>query len=74
MLFILYTTGRCNLKCRYCGGSFDPQIVPWDVKYPLRLLEELFREGDSIAFYGGEPLLNMDFIREVMETFDAAHT
>ena len=73
MLFILYTTGRCNLKCRYCGGSFDPQIVPWDVKYPLRLLEELFREGDSIAFYGGEPLLNMDFIREVMETFDAAH-
>ena len=73
MLFILYTTGRCNLKCRYCGGSFDPRIVPWDVKYSLRLLEELFREGDSIAFYGGEPLLNVDFIRDVMETFDAAH-
>lgn len=73
MLFILYMTGRCNLRCRYCGGSFDPQIVPWSVKYPLRLLEELFREGDSIAFYGGEPLLNLDFMREVMKTFDAEH-
>ncbi|MCX8187100.1 MAG: TIGR04084 family radical SAM/SPASM domain-containing protein [Nitrososphaeria archaeon] len=73
MLFILYTTGRCNLRCRYCGGSFDPSLVPWSVKYPLRLLEELFREGDSIAFYGGEPLLNTDFMRNVMETFDAEH-
>lgn len=73
MLFILYTTGRCNLGCRYCGGSFNSQIVPWNIKYPLKLLEELFREGDSIAFYGGEPLLNIEFMREVVETFDAEH-
>ena len=73
LLFILYTTGKCNLKCRYCGGSFDPKTVPWNVKYSLKLLEEVFREGDSIAFYGGEPLLNRGFIREVMETFQAKH-
>ncbi|RLG07451.1 MAG: hypothetical protein DRN65_03465 [Thaumarchaeota archaeon] len=73
LLFILYTTGRCNLRCRYCGGSFDPETVPWNVKYSLKLLEEVFREGDSIAFYGGEPLLNRGFIREVMETFQAKH-
>ncbi|MCD6236025.1 MAG: TIGR04084 family radical SAM/SPASM domain-containing protein [Thaumarchaeota archaeon] len=73
LLFILYTTGRCNLRCRYCGGSFDPKIVPWKIRYDLRLLEEVFREGDSIAFYGGEPLLNIPFIEEVVERFDAEH-
>ncbi len=73
LLFILYTTGRCNLRCRYCGGSFDPRIVPWKVEYDLKLFEEIFREGDSIAFYGGEPLLNTRFIEEVVERFDAEH-
>jgi len=73
LLFILYTTGKCNLKCSYCGGSFDPNVVPWEVKYPLKFLESIFREGDSIAFYGGEPLLNIDFIKEVMKTFNASH-
>lgn len=73
ILFILYTTGRCNLRCRYCGGSFSSRVVPWSVKYSLRLLEELFRDGDSIAFYGGEPLLNVEFIEDVVETFNAEH-
>ena len=73
LLFILYTTGKCNLRCRYCGGSFDPKLVPWDVKYQVKLLEEIFREGDSIAFYGGEPLLNMKFMEEVLETFSPKH-
>ncbi len=73
LLFIVYTTGRCNLRCRYCGGSFDPRLVPWNVNYPLKLLEEVFREGDSIAFYGGEPLLNQKFIADVMERFSARH-
>jgi len=67
--FILYTTGRCNLKCRYCGGSFDPKLVPWNVEYSLKLLENLLRSGDTIAFYGGEPLMNGAFIEEVMSTF-----
>jgi len=71
MLFILYTTGRCNLRCRYCGGSFDPEVVPWDVGYELELLEELIGENDIVAFYGGEPLLNLSFIRKAVETLSA---
>ena len=69
MLFIVYTTGRCDLKCSYCGGSFDPEIVPWEVKYSLNDLDDLIREEDVVAFYGGEPLLNQDFIRDFMDIF-----
>ena len=72
--FILYTTGRCNLRCRYCGGSFDPVKVPWRVKYDLSLLEDLVRGGDVIAYYGGEPLLNIRFIENVVGRFgDCRH-
>ncbi len=67
--FILYTTGRCNLRCRYCGGSFDPRLVPWRVEYDVGLLEDLIRDEDVIAFYGGEPLLNLEFIEKMMDLF-----
>jgi putative peptide-modifying radical SAM enzyme len=74
LTFILYTTGRCNLRCRYCGGSFDPAKVPWRVEYNLRLLEDLVRGGDVIAYYGGEPLLNIGFIEDAVERFgDCRH-
>ncbi|MCL7389449.1 MAG: TIGR04084 family radical SAM/SPASM domain-containing protein [Thaumarchaeota archaeon] len=69
MLFIVYTTGRCNLNCSYCGGSFDPKIVPWSVEYSLNDLEGLIREEDVVAFYGGEPLLNQEFIKDFMDMF-----
>jgi len=74
LTFILYTTGRCNLRCRYCGGSFDPAKVPWRVEYNLKLLEDLVRGGDVIAYYGGEPLLNIGFIEDAVERFwDCRH-
>jgi len=67
LLFIIYTTGRCNLSCTYCGGSFHPDVVPWEVKYDPHKLRDLVCDEDIVAFYGGEPLLNLRFIREVME-------
>lgn len=44
--------------------------VPWRVEYDLSLLDDLVRDGDVIAYYGGEPLLNMRFIEEVMGRFE----
>ena len=73
MLFILYTTGRCNLRCKYCGGSFDDSIVPWEVKYPIDELKSIVEKDDDIAFYGGEPLLNIDFIEKVMDELNPSH-
>ena len=73
MLYIVLTTGECNLKCKYCGGSFPPSLVPWKVEYPLDALKR-FIEADEeaiVAFYGGEPLLNHKFIEEVMDNVKA---
>ncbi|MGC8576559.1 MAG: TIGR04084 family radical SAM/SPASM domain-containing protein [Thermoproteota archaeon] len=69
MLYILYTTGKCNLKCKYCGGSFKEDEVPWKVQYKLDDLKKLVEHDKdaTIAFYGGEPLMNPKFIVEVME-------
>ncbi|MGC9116172.1 MAG: TIGR04084 family radical SAM/SPASM domain-containing protein [Conexivisphaera sp.] len=67
MLYIVLTTGRCNLRCDYCGGSFDPSLVPARPTYDMDLLVELV-EGDPdpvVAFYGGEPLLNRPFVEGV---------
>ncbi len=64
VLYIVLATGACNLRCDYCGGSFDPSIVPPLPRYDPRLLEELVsRDPDPVvAFYGGEPLLNKRFV------------
>lgn len=73
MLWLVLTTGKCNLSCRYCGGSFPQRYAPWDVKYSVDDLAKLV-SGDSdptVIFYGGEPLLNPRFIMEVMDRVPA---
>lgn len=75
LLFFILTTGKCNLHCRYCGGSFPEDRVPYDITYDFDLLKE-FVEKDpeaTIAFYGGEPLVNPKFIERVMEFINAKH-
>jgi len=73
MLWLIYTTGECNLKCSYCGGSFDPNVVPWGIKYDLKALKEKIESDPEavIIFYGGEPLLNPNFIMNVMDNIKA---
>jgi len=75
MLWIVHTTGRCNLKCRYCGGSFPEKLVPSREKYSVDMLARLVsRDPDpTIVFYGGEPLLNARFIMEVMDAIPARY-
>lgn len=67
MLFIVTTTGRCNLRCRYCGGSFDEKYVPYTVKYDVDRVANLINsyEDATVVYYGGEPLLNHSFISEL---------
>ncbi len=75
MLYILFTTGACNLRCSYCGGSIPERLVPWTVKYRLEdLVNFVKRDPDPIvAFYGGEPLLNPEFIKGVMDSLEAKY-
>ena len=73
MLYIVFTTGMCNLRYSYCGGSFPESMVPWDVKYRVStLIDFVSQDSDStVAFYGGKPLLNVAFTRLVMDGMDA---
>lgn len=69
MILIVTTTGKCNMKCSYCGGSFDPRLVPWSEEYRLEdLIATIMRTGCDVAFYGGEPLLNPELIMDVVDS------
>ncbi|ADL19813.1 Radical SAM domain protein [Acidilobus saccharovorans 345-15] len=69
MLWLVFTTGFCNLRCDYCGGSFPSKVVPYTVRYDIEKLKRLV-EADpqaTVIFYGGEPLANPRFVEEFMD-------
>lgn len=69
--FDLYTTRECNLNCKYCTqDKLSRQKAHYELTYLKRYLSSF--EGEKcIVFYGGEPLLNIDFIIEVMRFFNS---
>ncbi|MEM0123407.1 MAG: TIGR04084 family radical SAM/SPASM domain-containing protein, partial [Conexivisphaerales archaeon] len=73
MLYLVFTTGACNLNCGYCGGSFERNVVPWKIKYDLNKLKAIIESDNeaTVIFYGGEPLINYRYIMEVMDSVRA---
>ena len=70
MLWFLLTTGACNLKFRYCGGSFDQRHSTWRAEVSAGEVAQFITKRDPspvVFFYGGEPLLNVKYILEAME-------
>lgn len=80
MHFYVTLTSNCNLQCRYCygkacedfGSDFHglavdyslPSSIAYDTEELRRFLE---KDRDPVlVFYGGEPLLRMDKLREIM--------
>src|SRR4030043_1154811 len=87
MFFHVILTTECNLQCKDCFGEsledFDADFSGLDVDYFLpkkanytwRQLAEFFN-GDSdcvLTFYGGEPLLCTDEIRQIMDAVKPNH-
>lgn len=75
---ILQVTQDCNFKCRYCSYAIDSGIdrnhsnktMSWDIaKKSIDFLYSHSRDMQEItvSFYGGEPLLNFDLIKKVVE-------
>ena len=74
---IFEVTESCNLRCKYCiyqdnnGGfrNFGKKYL--EIEKAYKVLDYIFANsyGDElyIGFYGGEPLLNVDFIRCCVE-------
>ncbi|MBT0160290.1 TIGR04084 family radical SAM/SPASM domain-containing protein [Candidatus Bathyarchaeota archaeon A05DMB-2] len=87
MFFHVVLTTECNLQCRYCFGEaledFDEDFAGLNVDYALpkkadydfALLAKLCRRDPDcvLTFYGGEPLLCIDEIRQIMDTVKPRH-
>jgi uncharacterized protein len=87
MFFHVVLTTECNLQCRYCFGEtledFDEDFAGLNVDYSLpkranydfSLLREFCRQDPEcvLTFYGGEPLLCIKEIKQVMDTVKPRH-
>ncbi|MEG9195049.1 MAG: TIGR04084 family radical SAM/SPASM domain-containing protein [Candidatus Methanoglobus sp.] len=69
MLYIVILTPNCNSNCWYCGG-FEKGMMPEKIQYSVEDLAN-FVGKSSIAFYGGEPLLEMDKMKEIIDRIPA---
>lgn len=72
----LYITYDCNLRCKYCyyndgnphhGSKIDMSEPVAEKAVDFLIKESGNKENLSINFFGGEPLLNFDLIREVVK-------
>jgi uncharacterized protein len=75
---VFEVTDRCNLKCSYCAQgelyeSFNNKAGEINIHSAIKLLKYIFnlvscnkKSKLGIAFYGGEPLLNIKFIKQVV--------
>jgi len=87
MFFHVILTGGCNSQCRYCFAeamedvdedfsSFDVDYsLPKKIGYKIDLLERLCRKDPEcvLTFYGGEPLLCTEEIKQIMNRVNAKH-
>jgi uncharacterized protein len=78
MFYHLITHTGCNLSCTYCDrddfGPIDEQTydynTPSRITYNKEKLQKFITKEDYITFYGGEPLLAIKDIKEIMDTVE----
>lgn len=74
---ILQTTKNCNLECRYCtyagDGFYDRQHSIENMRFTVakKALDLFWQHSQdtnnvTISFYGGEPLINFELIKQAI--------
>ncbi|MGQ9543231.1 MAG: TIGR04084 family radical SAM/SPASM domain-containing protein [Candidatus Bathyarchaeia archaeon] len=85
MNFYITTTTRCNLECSYCYGKSCQDFgsnfkslridysVPTRIKYEISDLARFIQKDlyPTIIFYGGEPLMEIEVMEEIMDRVEA---
>lgn len=74
---ILELTEKCNMRCKYCiysegySGNRSFGTVSMSRNLALKAIDYMDKDGDSnvvyISFYGGEPLIEFDLLKDVIE-------
>ncbi|MBU2638110.1 MAG: TIGR04084 family radical SAM/SPASM domain-containing protein [Nanoarchaeota archaeon] len=89
MYFHIITSTECNSECRYCykkscndfGNDlntifkFDFSMPP-KIKYSIQELKEFIakaKEKPVLTFYGGEPLMDIERIKQTMDNINARY-
>jgi putative peptide-modifying radical SAM enzyme len=84
-IYVTLTT-RCNLKCSYCYGKSCEDFgsdfhgleidysIPPILQYDIGVLRDFLKDDPEprIVFYGGEPLLEIRKLKEIMKAFPRA--
>ncbi len=72
-LHIVVTTLRCNESCSYCHASREPmsnKSVDMGIATAKQVVDRIFESTSpqlAIEFQGGEPLVNFDTVRFIVE-------
>lgn len=75
MDFAVWVTNECNMKCKYCyveakrGAKY---FSGEDVLQLIHFMKETGKKDEKIkiSFFGGEPLLNFNLIRMIIDFID----
>ncbi len=69
MQYHVVLTERCNLSCGYCGGTRHVEGIPLNVTYDVGDLVNFISHDPEavVGFYGGEPLLALDKMYDIMD-------
>ena len=84
---VFEVTDSCNLNCTYCGYGELYEVLDMrnssnmKIRYAKKILKYIYDlkiknniNKLMIGFYGGEPLLNITFIKEIIEIVDQLNT
>lgn len=85
MHYYLALTSKCNLLCKYCYGKtvedfltneeyekYDTTI-PEEIDFSIQELKNFSKDDKdfTLTFYGGEPLLKIDLIKQIIDEIPA---
>ncbi len=70
VLWHIYLTRYCNLHCTYCGADPKFETIPHEPQYDIKKLLSFLKQDSEpiINFYGGEPLLRIKNMVEIIDS------